>query len=175
MEHECFVQKKSLEESDLSFDEVYRKNWFPNEVAEEVKKANFLIIPSDFTSNGMGVVFPETTTEFFDYIRQQSNEEIRCDIAISDDNYRKIEKHSALIEVATVIVSSAILPIALNLISSFLYDLVSHYKRPPEKTSAKVTVFAEETKIKKTVKIEYEGPVSGITSLEKSIEHIFEK
>ena len=175
MEHECFIQKKSLGESDLSFDKVYRKIWFPNEVAEEVKKANFLIIPSDYTSNGMDVVFPETTTEFFEYIRQQSNEEIRCDIAISDDNYRKIEKHSALIEVATVIVSSGILPIAINLISSFLYDLVSRYRRIPEKTAAKVTIFAEETRIKKTVKIEYEGPVSGLISLEKSIDHIFDK
>lgn len=67
-----------------------------------------------------------------------------------------------MIEVAPIIVQMVILPIAVNIISSFLYDLVKKYHRKSEDISAKVQIIAEETATKKSKKIIYEGPVSGI-------------
>lgn len=175
MKHESIEKKISYQETDLSFEEIYKKKWFPSEAGEEVKKANLLIIPSDYESNNLDVVFPETTNEFLDYLCQAENKDVICDIAISDDNFKRIEKHSALIDVATVIVQSGLLPIALNMISAFLYDLVSRYRRTRDNTSARVCIIAEKTKTKKSVKIEYEGPVSGIESLKDVIEKEFKE
>lgn len=174
MKHEIYEKKISVENSDISFESIYQKSWFPNEIADDVKKANFLIIPSDYCSDDSNIVFPETTTDFYDYIKSNSNGNVVCDIAVSEDNYQKIEKHSALIDIATVIVNSGLLPIAINLISSFIYDLLSRYRRKSEETSAKVTILAEQTKSKKTVKIEYEGPASEVKeTLENTIKDVF--
>ena len=173
MEHESFEKKTNVEETDLTFEKIYEMSWFPSEVADEVKKANFLIIPSDISVCDNELLFPETTSDFLEYLNQEKPENVVFDIAISDNNYRRIEKHSALIEVAAVLVNSGILPIAINLISSFLYDLAIRYRRTPDDASAKVKIFAEETKTKKTVKIEYEGPVSDIKkTLEQTIKSV---
>ena len=99
---------------------------------------------------------------FFDFIREFPNDKIIADIAISDEDFKRIELHSAVIEVAPIIVQRIVFPIALNIISSFLYDLVKKYRRKPEDTSAKVQIITEETATKKSKKITYEGPVSGI-------------
>ena len=173
MKHEITEQQVSIEETNVSFETIYDKVWFPTEVEDDVKKANFLIIPTNYDDNDMNVLFPETTSDFLEYLQDKSDENIICDIAISDDNYKKIEKHSAVIEIATVIVNSGLLPIAINMISAYLYDLVARYRRTPDNTSAKVRILAEETKSKKTVKIKYDGPVSGVKSLEKIVDDIY--
>ena len=160
MNHESFKKEIKIEDSKVTFDGIYNKCWFPHDVFDEVKKANVLIVPTDYNTDDMNVVFPETTPDFLDYLRQTSSENVICDIAISDDNFRRMEKHSALIELATVLVDVTIVPIVINMISSYLYDLVSRYRRTPKDTSAKIKILAEETETKRTVEIKYEGPVN---------------
>ena len=136
--------------------------YIATEYLDDIKKANLLIIPNENFRDEGDVLFPETTREFFDFIREFPNDEIIADIAISDEDFKRIELHSAVIEVAPIIVQTIVLPIALNIISSFLYDLAKKYRRKPEDTSAKVQIITEETATKKSKKITYEGPVSGI-------------
>lgn len=162
MKHESTTSILKIEETDITFDSIYEKKWFPSEIADEVKKANFLIIPNENYRDDGDVLFPETTSEFYNFVKKEASNEFIPDIAISDSDFKKIELHSALIDVATVIINSGILPITINLISSYLYDLVKKYRRNPEHTNAKVNILVEETKNKKTTRITYEGPVSGI-------------
>lgn len=163
MKHESIETSIITEEVSTTFDEIYRKPWFPKNEVHNIEKANLLILPNYYDSEEKEVFFPETTNEFFDYIQKSNSEDdLICDIAISEENYYKIEKHSALIDIATVLVTSGLLPVAINMISSFLYDLVKKHRRAPKETSAKVTILAEQTKNKKTIKINYEGPVEGI-------------
>lgn len=70
--------------------------------------------------------------------------------------------HSAVIEVAKIIVQWGVLPIATSMLAAFLYDLVKKHHRNPEETAAKVEIITEETSTKKSKRITYEGPLSGI-------------
>lgn len=162
MKHEIFDTVLNVTDSDVTFEKIYKKEYIPTEYLDDIKKANLLIIPNENFRDEGDVLFPETTREFFDFIREFPNDEIIADIAISDEDFKRIELHSAVIEVAPIIVQTIVLPIALNIISSFLYDLVKKYRRKPEDTSAKVQIITEETATKKSKKITYEGPVSGI-------------
>ena len=66
------------------------------------------------------------------------------------------------------------IPIATSMIASFLYDLVKKYRRKPEDISAKVQIITEETETKKSKKITYEGPVSGIKeALDQAAKDLF--
>lgn len=175
MTHEINYKKVQIIDSDLTFEKIYEKKYIPSEYLDEIKKANLLIVPNEnFRKKGDVLFFPETTREFFEYIQDHPNDEIVADIAISDDNFQRIELHSAVIEVATIIVNVVVLPVAINMISNYLYDLIKKYHRKPEDTSARLKIISEETKTKKTKIISYEGPVSEVKeTLEIATKEIF--
>lgn len=174
MTHEINYKKVQIIDSDLTFEKIYEKKYIPSEYLDEIKKANLLIVPNENFRKKGDVLFPETTREFFEYIQDHPNDEIVADIAISDDNFQRIELHSAVIEAATIIVNVVVLPVAINMISNYLYDLIKKYHRKPEDTSARLKIISEETKTKKTKIISYEGPVSEVKeTLEIATKEIF--
>ncbi len=163
-------------DTNISFEQIYNKEYIPKEYIDDIKKANLLIIPNeDFRDEG-DILFPETTREFYDYIRENANDDIVADIAISDEDFQRIELHSAVFEVAPIIIQYGLLPIATSIIGSFLYELAKKHHRKPEDTTAKVKIITEETKSKKCKTITYEGPVSGIKeALDEAAKDIFSK
>lgn len=176
MKHEIFDTDLNVSDTDITFEEIYRKPYVPMEYIDDIKKANLLIIPNEGFRDEGDLLFPETTREFFEFLKEKASDEIVADIAISDDDFQRIELHSAVIEVAKIIVQWAVLPIATSMIAAFLYDLVQKYHRKPEDTSAKVQIITEETETKKSKKITYEGPVSGIKdALDQATKELFSK
>lgn len=176
MKHEIFDTVLNVVNTDMTFECVYRKPYIPMEYMEDIKRANLLIIPNENFRDDGDVLFPETTREFLDFIREVNDYEIVADIAISDEDFQRIELHSAVIEVATIIVQQVVLPIATGIIASFLYDLIKKYHRKPEETSAKVKIIAEETDTKKSKMITYEGPISGVKdALDQAAKDMFSK
>lgn len=174
MRHEVFEKTVEIVDSDITFDKIYKKEYIPQEHISDIMKANILIIPYETYKEEKEVCFPETTIEFYDFIKANSNDEIILDIAISDDKFQRLELHSATINVATVLVTYIALPIATSMIASFLYDLVKKYRRNNEETSAEVSVIVEETKTKKSKKIMYKGPVSGVKeALDEAAKNLF--
>lgn len=163
-------------DTDISFEQIYNKDYIPKDYIEEIKKANLLILPYESFRDEGEILFPETTRDFFEYIKENTEDNIVADIAISDENFQLIELHSAVIEVATIIVQILVLPVATSMIASFLYELVKKHHRKPEDTSAKVQIIAEETETKKSKIILYEGPVSGIKdALDQAANNLFSK
>ena len=176
MKHEIFDTVLNVSDTDITFEEIYNKPFVPKEYMDDIKRANLLIIPTGSYGDDGGVVFPETTREFFEFLKENATEEFVPDIAISDDDFRRMELHSARIDLAEIIVQWAVLPIATSMIASFLYDLVKKYRRKPEDTSAKVQIITEETATKKSKKITYEGPVSGVKdALDQATKDLFSK
>ncbi len=176
MKHEIYGKRINIFDTDITFENIYQKEYIPEDYIDEIKKANLLIIPNEVFRDKGDILFPETTREFFDFVQEKCGDEIVADIAISDEKFQRIELHSAAIEVATIIVESIVFDIAIGLISSFLYDLVKKYHRKPEKTSAKVKIISEETETKKSKMIIYEGPVNGVKdALDQAAKDLFSK
>lgn len=174
VKHEVFDKKIEIEETDITFESIYDKPFIPQDYIEDIKKADILIIPEENFREEGDVLFPETTREFLEYLQEQIPKDMSVDIAISDEDFRKIELHSDLVNVATIIVSSAAFSIACSLVASFLYDMAKKLLKRPENLNAKVKIIAEETKTKKTKSITYEGPVSGIKeALEQASKDLF--
>lgn len=174
MKHEIFDKSVKIEDTDITFEEIYKKDYVPLENLDDIKKANLIIIPNENFRDEEYVWFPETTDQFFDYIKEYSDENVIADIAISDDNFKKMELHSAVIDVATVIVKSSVYSIVINIISSFLYDLVKKYRRNAQETSAKIKIITEETETRKCKVITYEGPASDVKqTLEQAAKDLF--
>ena len=172
--HEVFDKKIEIEETDITFDSIYDKSFIPQDYIEDIKKADILIIPEENFREEGDVLFPETTREFLEYLQEQIPKDMSVDIAISDEDFRKIELHSDLVNVATIIVSSTAFSIACSMVASFLYDMAKKLLKRPQDLNAKVKIISEETKTKKTKSITYEGPVSGIKeALEQASKDLF--
>ena len=62
------------------------------------------MIPDENLSDEGDILFPETTKEFFDLLKEESSDDIMTDIAISHQKFLRIELHSVVIEDATIIV-----------------------------------------------------------------------
>ena len=176
MKHESNERSVVVQNNSVTFDQVYDKAYIPREYEDDIRKANLLILPEESFREEEGLFFPETTREFFEYMKASEAPELITDIAVSDEDFQKIELHASIIEVATIIIKDYVFPVVLNLVSSFLYDLVKKYHRSPDDTSADVKIIVEETKRKKSKKIIYKGPVSGVKdTLEKVAEHLFDE
>lgn len=174
VKHEVFDKKIEIEETDITFDSIYDKSFIPQDYIEDIKKADILIIPEENFREEGDVLFPETTREFLEYLQEQIHKDMSVDIAISDEDFRKIELHSDLVNVATIIVSSTAFSIACSMVASFLYDMAKKLLKRPQDLNAKVKIISEETKTKKTKSITYEGPVSGIKeALEQASKDLF--
>lgn len=174
VKHEVFDKKIEIEETDITFDSIYDKPFIPQDYIEDIKKADILIIPKENFREEGDVLFPETTREFLEYLQEQIPKDMSVDIAISDEDFRKIELHSDLVNVATIIVSSTAFSIACSMVASFLYDMAKKLLKRPQDLNAKVKIISEETKTKKTKSITYEGPVSGIKeALEQASKDLF--
>lgn len=174
VKHEVFDKKIEIEETDITFDSIYDKPFIPQDYIEDIKKADILIIPEENFREEGDVLFPKTTREFLEYLQEQIPKDMSVDIAISDEDFRKIELHSDLVNVATIIVSSTAFSIACSMVASFLYDMAKKLLKRPQDLNAKVKIISEETKTKKTKSITYEGPVSGIKeALEQASKDLF--
>ena len=174
VKHEVFDKKIEIEETDITFDSIYDKPFIPQDYIEDIKKADILIIPEENFREEGDVLFTETTREFLEYLQEQIPKDMSVDIAISDEDFRKIELHSDLVNVATIIVSSTAFSIACSMVASFLYDMAKKLLKRPQDLNAKVKIISEETKTKKTKSITYEGPVSGIKeALEQASKDLF--
>lgn len=176
MKHEFFDIKLEILDADITFEKIYEKEYIPTEYLNDIKKANLLIIPNERYRDEKCIFFPETTRQFFEYIKESSGNDIIVDIAISDDEFQELELHSAVIEVATIIVQWAIMPVVTGMISAFLYDLTKKYHRNSDETSAKIRIITEKTEVKKSKIITYEGPVSDVKDvLEQATKELFSK
>ena len=153
-----------VSKTDITFDSIYKKPYIPANYIEGIKKAKILVIPEEKFREKEMVYFPETTRGFYEHICSKVPDDIAVDIAIDDNEFQELELHSDTITVATIIVESAVFNIVCGLVVSFLYDMVKKHLKKPEQVCAQVKIIREETPRKKSIMIDYNGPVSEIES-----------
>lgn len=168
MLHENDLNKKiNINDTDINFENIYKKEYIPQKYIEDIKNANVLIIPNEFFGDRKILSFPECTSEFYHFLKNRS--EIQTEICIDDDKYEKLELHADIIYMATLIVQYAALPILVNLISSFLYDKVKSMNKEVNKTNMNIHIVVEEKG--KTKKISYEGSIEYFEKSMRSVEN----
>lgn len=155
-----------ITESDLNFQDIYSKPYFPKDLEETLKKANFLLLPYEGFKNTTNPVFPEQTMEFYKFVNNFDSNELRGDICISDNDYAELELHTDLITLATMIVTMGILPVTVNLISSYLDRKI---QERGNKNDLKVKVNIIVVDENKSTNISYEGDANKFEETLKSI------
>ena len=160
--------KTKIEESFISFKSIKSKSYYPLEFDDEIQSSDIVILPY----NEIDVLFPEVTTELYKFLKE--SDKIRTSISISDEEYKKVEKHFDWIELGLFLVTSVAFPIVTGLLSNFLYDKLKTLNKKDDEVAADIEIIVEETKTKKSKKITYKGPVKEMKDfLEKTSKDLF--
>ena len=174
MKHEIKTCQCEINDIDITFETIYSKPYISPGILKEIKNANVLLIPEENFREDGDVLFPETTIEFYTYLKEKLPKDAIVDIAISNNDFQRIELHSDAVIVTTIIINSFLYNVICSVISSYLYDLAKKYLKKTTELSAKVQIIVEETENKKSKIIKYEGPVSEVEKfLSSATKNIF--
>ena len=167
MKHESDIEKKiDVIDTELSFESIYKKEYMPKEYEEEIKSANILLIPNESFRDKQGLFFPECTDELLNFMKE--NENVKVDICISDEDFKKLELHADIVYIATMIVQWAVLPITTSIIAAYLYDKLNKSNKSPKETNTDVNVIVE--KNGKSKMVHYQGSVENFEKTMKTID-----
>jgi hypothetical protein len=148
------TSKIVITDVELTFNSVYEKSYFPKEYAEEVQRANALILPYEegFRDHN-DPLFPEGSVAFFQYVQDVSKgTEVTFDICASDEQFQELELHADLINIPNIIMTVIAFPIVTGLITNYLYD-----KMKSRRSGLKVKVNLIVETEGKSKQISYEG------------------
>ncbi len=155
---------------DVTFETLKKKSYYSE--SEASKDANVFIIPEEHLRDGYDILFFENTKNLLRALNDHGD--IKADVPCSEEDFKEIELHSGLLELGTFLVTSFIFPIFVNLVSSFIYDLIKKNDDDPKKVKARLKVNVDK-KNGKSIKFEYKGPASTFNSSMKKIEEILEE
>ena len=162
----------NIEQSDITFETIRDKEYYPIELDEQIKQSNVLLIPFENFREGYKILFPEITRELYYYLKDNETENLKIEVVANEETFKEIELHDAA-TIITSILFSSVSSIVLGLLTNFLYDKIKTIGKKPQEVIAKIDVYYEKTKTKKTVKISYEGSVDEMKhSIEKVIKDI---
>lgn len=137
------------------------------EVGEHFPTNCVIILPSD---HGEFTAFPEGTRELFHYLRDSLQGDATVDVAANDDVYAEIALRSTDILLPVLyIAGNLLLPIAVNLLSSYISKLVwREDDKYGGKVRSKIHFVARDGA---TFTMEYDGPASAFENTVTEILH----
>ncbi len=147
-----------------TFDDWLDKSHIDSELREQLTKANLWIAPEEPRNGVERPFFYEGTLDTFNFLKDNSSEEVKVDLAVKDDEYVELALHFDYAMLGTFVVENVILPIAVNLI----YDAIKDRLGP--KTASTVVkvklrvLLHEEVDLsdRLSVQLEYEGTAENL-------------
>ena len=122
----------------IPLEDIKTKNYFSPEC--DIDNVDVLLLPYEHFRGGYNILFSEYATEILRYLN--NTKQIKADAPCSDEDFKEIELHDAVIDLGIFLLSGVVLPIFLNLISSFLYDKIKNKGEDANKVEAKIVINA---------------------------------
>jgi hypothetical protein len=167
MLHESNEKSKiQISDATVSFNDVYQNSNLPPELLEKIKTADILLLPYEDFREYQNCLFPEQTYQFYTHLTKEAEKQhLSVDIGVSDEDYKEIELHADVVNIADVLIQWVLFPVVAGMISAYLYDLVRQRKK---KMNANIKITVEKNGKAKTVN--FEGDIENFERAMKSID-----
>lgn len=153
----------------INFKTIRNKDYYPMKYDDNLKNANILLIPFENFREGYKILFSETTKEFFNYLKEAGDENIKPDVVCLDEDFKEIELHNADIIITSMLISNMVLPFLINLLSSFVYNKLTNIAQEPRSANVKFELYINNSSKSSTTKVKYNGPASEIERTLKQV------
>jgi hypothetical protein len=167
MLHESNEKSKvRISDASVSFNDVYQNPNLSPELLEKIKAADILLLPYADFRGYQNCLFPEQTYQFYTHLMKEAKKQsLSVDLAVSDEDYKEIELHADVVNIADILIQWVLFPLTINMVSSYLYDLVQQRKK---KMNANIKITVEKNGKAKTVS--FEGDIENFERAMKSID-----
>ncbi|ACV62395.1 hypothetical protein Dtox_1531 [Desulfofarcimen acetoxidans DSM 771] len=158
--------KIQINDATVSFEDVYKAPNLSSELLEKIKTADILLLPYTDFKGYQNCLFPEQTYQFYTHLMNEAEKQsLSVDLAVSDEDYKEIELHADVVNIADILIQWVLFPIVTGMISAYLYDLVRQRKK---KMNANVKITVEKNGKAKTVS--FEGDIESFERAMKSLD-----
>ena len=155
-----------ISDADISFNVVYQSPNLSPEISEKIITADILLLPYADFKGYQNCLFPEQTYQFFAHLMKEAEKQhLTVDLAVSDEDYKELELHADVVNVADILIQWVLFPIVTGMISTYLYSLIQQRKR---NINANVKIIVE--KDGKSKRVSYEGDIENFERAMKSID-----
>lgn len=106
----------------VSFDDWLSKPYVSSSLRQRLETSNVLIIPQEGYGDYSDPLFVAGTDDLFRYMSHNASNEVVVDVCIADEDYKTLSLHSDILRLGSFLVTSTILPLFVNLLSSYIYE-----------------------------------------------------
>jgi hypothetical protein len=149
------------------FDYFLNQPYVTDELRESIKDAQILFVPSLGFRDIEKPVFPVGTETLFHFFKDKA-QDINIDIIIEDSDYAELALHADTKKLGVFVVSAVVLPLFLNVLSSYIYEKIR--PAPKDKIEFSVTI----VKHHESKRVNFEGSADDFKKLSPEIERLFE-
>ena len=162
----------SVESSALNSDALIASFADDVELSSSLLSASVLIVPTDLGTQHTGPVFPETTKSIFEILKSGLAGKAHVEAAVREEEYTEFAYRSECIILPVLYFAShVIVPLAINLIASHIYDKFKNKSSSSSNNQVKSEIHFTTPKGAK-VNFKYEGPTSSYEKV--TTEHLRE-
>ena len=132
--------------------------------------ADVIIAPMLNFREDVEVSFHQGTLSFFNYLHENlETKSLKAVVCSPDDEYYEIALHSKEYRFSKIIINSAVAPIILGLLTSYIYDELK--AKPEDKLNTSIVIEFNDCK---TYKLDFDGKASDFPSVIDKIKELTE-
>lgn len=143
------------------FSAALGRDYVTDELRRALKNAEILLVPQDGFRDHDGPLFPVGTEELVQLLRDRS-EGARIDLAVEDSDYQELALHSDVLTIASVVVTSVLVPLVLDVLGEFIKRRI--WKTNDDRTvRAEIVICRSREDETSSARIAYDGPADQFT------------
>ena len=128
------------------------------ELQKNLQAASVLIIPTDLGREHEGPVFPNTTRDVYQRLREELGESAIVEVAVRDEDYEEFLFHSDDVILPVLFIAREILVSGVvNILASYIYDRLRKRGEQSAESTVKCKIHSMRRKDDPLL-IEYDGP-----------------
>ncbi len=116
------MPRSEMARSDISFATLRNNPYLAHEHVEVVASAAVVFVPKTMELDEATPTpyFPEDTETLFQFFKRAEKPDMRVEIALDDERYAELARHSAEVVLPTILVSAVGLPLVINLFTEWI-------------------------------------------------------
>ena len=128
------------------------------ELQNNLRAASVVIVPTDLGREHEGPVFPNTTREVYQRLREELDEGTIVEAAIRDENYEEFLLHSDDVILPVLFITREIIVSGVvNILASYIYDRLRNRGEQSGESTVKCKIHSKRRN-ENPLLIEYDGP-----------------
>jgi hypothetical protein len=135
-----------------------------------VLQSDVLIVPLQNYRENVELSFHQGTLGFHDYLKQSLSNQAIVEICIEDSQYQELALHSNEYRLNKLLVNVVIAPMIIGLLTNYAYDVLK--ANPTDTVKTSLGIYKKDCS---TIQLDYDGPVNGLSDLNKNISDIIKQ